>query len=55
MILARTAQQQRRSGGRLGLLPQSPNGRLAMIAQQLDGLVEQFRFVFRPRRGVSPP
>jgi hypothetical protein len=34
---------------------QGADARLVMIAQQLDGLVEQLGFVVWPRSGVAPP
>src|SRR5262245_28918323 len=40
----------------LGLrLTQSTDGRLAMVAQQFDDLVEEFDFVLLTGRSVSPP
>jgi len=34
---------------------QGADGRLAVIAQQFHGLVQELVFVFRPRDGVVPP
>ena len=52
--LHRPAGQDHRSA-RLGALPQGTDGRLAMIAQQLHGLINQLPFMFRTGGFIAPP
>jgi hypothetical protein len=40
---------------RSGALAQSPDGRLAVIAQQLHGWVQPLPFMFRAGRFIAPP
>jgi hypothetical protein len=53
MIRLGPAQLQGRRAGWRRRDAQGADGRLAMVTQPLDRLVEQFRFVFQTRRGVT--
>ena len=55
MILARSAQDQRGWCRRFGLVAQSADGGLAMVAQQFDRLGEEMPFVVPPRPAILPP